>query len=140
MCDAVILTPFSKEFLLLLQILVIISILSQVNPIHILPAHFFTVQFSKIHIGTLLAIPNKFVQFLPQKHAYELIYSLSSAHYMLREIHPSCSDYLNNIWQEAQITQLYIMNFFQPPLAFSLYLQNSPIYSALRCLQSEFFL
>ena len=32
------------------------------------------------------------------------------------------------------------MNFFQPPLAFSLQLQNSPIYSASRCLQSEFFL
>ena len=68
------------------------------------------------------------------------LFILSSADYMLREIHPSCSDCLNTVWQEAQIIQLSNTNFFQPLLAFSLQLQNSPIYSASRCLQSELFL
>ena len=79
----------------LLQVLVVISILSQVNPIHILPPHFSTVQPSKVHTSSLLVLPSKFVQFLPQKYAFEFIYSLSIADDMLREMDPSCSDYLN---------------------------------------------
>jgi hypothetical protein len=117
-----------------------VPILSQINPVHILPIISFMpvlILFSHVRLGH----PSYSLSFRSfTENLYTIIF-LSHACYMFCKSHHSWVDHPNNIWREVHIMNYSLRSLLQRPLTSSLSGPNIPLsamFSNVTSLNSHF--
>jgi hypothetical protein len=86
----------------------LVSILSQINPVHTTSCYLCRIHFNITHPTVMVFLVVSFVLAFPQM---SYMHSFSHSYYMPCPSHPSWLGHSNYVWRRVQVTKLLIMQF-----------------------------